>query len=682
MLPAGKSKGKGKGKGKGKPRNSAASDISDTDGSSVVYSELLATYLSTGSTSAEAVVNSNSGVVQIPSLTALVALQNDLKALATKAQARVLRSQKLLRNIESQRTNALAKVQEADHAAAAAAAEAAAAEAAEAEAAEAAAAKELAEQQQLEEDSKKRGPDELETSSKPSGTPVKPTEIKEEESESRAYSPADKKRRLESSPAPAPTPMASAAVTKPSSPSGTTTAIKAADAVDDIEHSEGTRVKNPGSEYVAVQTIPTAALAFMEDTYDDQIPTSGTEDMKKRYGVASYPTKDLADLLPGEIPDEDFSRAKPANQVQFSTFQSYIEPYFRPFVEEDLSFLNEKQDNLTPYLIPPLGLNYQEIWAEEDGSVATFSPAPTTSQSHSTSSTTSILPSGTSEHLTEDHLETEDISCGPLASRILSALLKDESEDTILPNSTTATPAPRATTPSKPDDDTTAAAVAAAAAAEPQVLSSSSAFAEQQGWRVSSVKADYQTLEDRLKREFKFIGILGDDEVNWSAREDDEVCAELRRLQKRLKVISVINAARKKKVEKIVHDHMAYQEYTQILEDLDKQVDQAYLKRTRTIKNKKKRVPSTPNGVGGAAGGGGRTADLGEGIKVLLDKRKRWINKIGPVFPSAEVMKRIPRKSIFEDRDAAAASTTAEKKEPVNFEKVVDGDETVIESQA
>ncbi|KAK9375899.1 histone acetyltransferases subunit 3-domain-containing protein [Lipomyces chichibuensis] len=650
MLPAGKSKGKGKGKGKGKPRNAVASDLSDTEASPLVYDDLLATYLSTRSASPETVSNGNGGGVQIPSLSALVTLQNDLKVLATKAQARVLRSQKLLRNLESQRIKALAMAQEAEKAAAAAAA--------------AAAAKELAEQQKLEEEAKKRRLDELEAASKQSSTPAKPDVIKEEDSESQIHSPKDKRRRLESSPTPTPTAPASA--TKPSSPSITTAAIKTADAADDVDPPVGTRLKNPGSEYVSVQTIPTAALAFMEDTSDDQIPTSGTEDLKRRYGVASYPTKDLADLLPGEIPDEDFSRSKPANQVQFSTFQSYLEPYFRPFVEEDLSFLNEKQDNLTPYLIPALGTNYQEVWAEEDGSMATFSPAPTTSQADSAASATILLPRGTSEHLTEDHLETEDISCGPLASRILSALLKDESEDTILPNSTTATPAPGTTTPNKPEDDATAAA-------EPQVLSSSSAFAEQQGWRVSSVKADYQTLEDRLKREFKFVGILGDDEVDWSAREDDEVCAELRRLQRRLKVISVINAARKKKVEKIVHEHMAYQEYTQILEDLDKQVDQAYMKRTRTIKNKKKRVPgnSTPNGVGGA----GRTADLGEGIKALLDKRKRWIEKIGPVFPSAEVMKRIPRKSIFEEMDGA------EKNEIANSEKV-DGEQAVVEAQA
>ncbi|KAK9327909.1 histone acetyltransferases subunit 3-domain-containing protein [Lipomyces starkeyi] len=654
MLPAGKSKGKGKGKGKGKPRTAVASDLSDTEASPLVYDDLLAKYLSTRSASPESVSNGNSGGVQIPSLSALVTLQHDLKVLATKAQARVLRSQKLLRNLESQRTKALAMAQEAEKAAAAAAA--------------AAAAKELAEQQKLEEEAKKRKLDELEAASKQSSTPAKPDVIKEEDSESRIHSPKDKRRRLESSPTPTPTPTptAPASATKPSSPSVTTTAIKTDDAADDVDPPVSTRLMNPGSEYVSVQTIPTAALAFMEDTSDDQIPTSGTEDLKKRYGVASYPTKDLSDLLPGEIPDEDFSRSKPANQVQFSTFQSYLEPYFRPFVEEDLSFLNEKQDNLTPYLIPALGTNYQEVWAEEDGSMATFSPAPTTSQADSAASATILLPRGTSEHLTEDHLETEDISCGPLASRILSALLKDESEDTILPNSTAATPAPGATTPNKPEDDATAAA-------EPQVLSSSSAFAEQQGWRVSSVKADYQTLEDRLKREFKFVGILGDDEVDWSAREDDEVCAELRRLQKRLKVINVINSARKKKVEKIVHEHMAYQEYTQILEDLDKQVDQAYMKRTRTIKNKKKRVPgnSTPNGVGGA----GRTADLGEGIKALLDKRKRWIEKIGPVFPPAEVMKRIPRKSVFEEMDGT------EKNEVANCEKV-DGEQAVVETQA
>ncbi|KAJ8097378.1 histone acetyltransferases subunit 3-domain-containing protein [Lipomyces tetrasporus] len=652
MLPAGKSKGKGKGKGKGKPRNSAASDHSDADVSPLVYDDLLATYLSARSASPESTSNGNGGGVQIPQLSALVTLQQDLKSLATKAQARVLRSQKLLRDIESQRTKALARAQEADNAAAAAAA----------------AAKERAEQLQLEEEAKKRKLEELEIASKQSTTPAKPPAVKEEDSESRISSPQEKKRRLEER-SPTPTPTASVVGTKPSSPSVVTAAIGASDAADDSEPRAGPFMKNPESEYVSVQTIPTAALAFMEDTYDDQIPASGTEDLKKRYGVASYPTKDLADLLPGEIPDEDFSRAKPANQVQFSTFQSYIEPYFRPFVEEDLSFLNERQDNLTPYLVPPLGPNYQEVWADEDGSAATFSPAPTNSQADSATSARMLLPRGTSEHLTEDQLETEDISCGPLASRILSALLKDESEDTILPNSTTATPGPGTTTPSKPEDDSTAAA-------EPQVLSSSSAFAEQQGWRVSSVKADYQTLEDRLKREFKFVGILGDEEVDWSAREDDEVCAELRRLQKRLKVISVINAARKKKVEKIVHEHMAYQEYTQILEDLDKQVDQAYMKRTRTIKNKKKRLPgnSTPSGAAGG-GGGGRTADLGEGIKALLDKRKRWIEKIGPVFPAAEVMKRIPRKSIFEDVDGV------EKNETTNGDKV-DGVAAVVETQA
>ena len=71
-----------------------------------------------------------------------------------------------------------------------------------------------------------------------------------------------------------------------------------------------TRLKNPKSEYVEPQTLSASAIAelglFSEE--NNGLETQGREYLKKKYGVASYPERDLQDLLPGEIPNIDFSK--------------------------------------------------------------------------------------------------------------------------------------------------------------------------------------------------------------------------------------------------------------------------------------------------------------------------------------------------------------------------------------
>jgi transcriptional adapter 3 len=64
--------------------------------------------------------------------------------------------------------------------------------------------------------------------------------------------------------------------------------------------------------------------------------------LKRRLGVAAYPTTDLSKDLPGIPPTDDFSKAKAQNQVSHETFMKAIEPYFRPFAEDDLTFLREQ----------------------------------------------------------------------------------------------------------------------------------------------------------------------------------------------------------------------------------------------------------------------------------------------------------------------------------------------------
>jgi transcriptional adapter 3 len=74
-----------------------------------------------------------------------------------------------------------------------------------------------------------------------------------------------------------------------------------------------------------------------------EITPDMSEDEKKRiYCVAGYPDSDLHDMTPGTPPDQDFSNAKPSNQVNASTFANYVEPFIRPLTEEDRGFLTER----------------------------------------------------------------------------------------------------------------------------------------------------------------------------------------------------------------------------------------------------------------------------------------------------------------------------------------------------
>uniref|UniRef100_A0A060T8L4 ARAD1D08052p n=1 Tax=Blastobotrys adeninivorans TaxID=409370 RepID=A0A060T8L4_BLAAD len=430
--------------------------------------------------------------------------------------------------------------------------------------------------------------------------------------------------------------------------------------------------KNPKSEFVESQELPISALGLFEDTVDG-LPQTGEEYLKKKYGVASYPTTDLKDLLPGEIPDQDFTRSKPSNQVQFTTFASAIEPFFRSYTEEDLSFLNQKAVGgdsaynrpgvLSPHVIPPLGPSYVQTWAEEDGP----NPGYSLSGAHLNQGIDAkyVAPLGSEDSVTDSTLEEQSVSCGPLASRLLSAIL------------TEAEPGDSIDIKTEDGDDSTARN-GAVSLVDPT-------------WKVAAAKADYASLEERLQREFKYVGILDaamlrtedkkkqsfkvanpstakkrpgselDDEVeiDWiNSREDDEISYELRMLQKKLRTLTRINQACKRQLIPLVEEQMAYQEYGQILEDLDRQVDQAYVKRVRNPKNKKKKTAtSSTTGVGTPGGtGAGTPAPNGSvpdqqksNIRSLLDKRQRWIQRIGPVFRPPEIMKRVPSETVWKD---------------------------------
>lgn len=419
-----------------------------------------------------------------------------------------------------------------------------------------------------------------------------------------------------------------------------------------------TRLKNPKSEFVPSQTLSASAIAelglFSED--NNGLETQGKEYLKKKYGVASYPENDLKDLLPGEIPDIDFSKTKaPSNQVQFTTYQSYIESFFRPFSNEDITFANEKfvmppeLDNLSydplvsPYLIPKLGVFYADVWAEEDAALRSKLSSPGVQKPP----LESYKPKGNADNLVDEKMLTEDISCGPLSSRLLSAILSVHEANRTGQED-------RGNFNGESDQIKKEGSIM-----DDNIFSDDVATQLDFGdtYKVASEVNDFYSMEERLKRELKYIGIFMNfpsrdedkpkrsgniiDTDDWiMEKEDDEVCTEIRALQEELKGVVVRNRQRKKYLIPILEEQLAYQEYCTILEDLDKQVDQAYVKRLKA-KSKKKKTQEVTNTAQQQA--------ANSGLRALLDKRKRWIDNIGKLFKPAEIMKRIPSESIFKN---------------------------------
>ena len=165
-------------------------------------------------------------------------------------------------------------------------------------------------------------------------------------------------------------------------------------------------------------------------------------------------------------------------------------------------------------------------------------------------------------------------------------------------------------------------------------------------------------MDERLKQELRFIGFIGQDaEPEYEGHYDDEVAERLRMLQAELKEVSIINGAKKARIEMLAKDQMAHQEYSTILDDLNNQVHGQWLKSSRGA-NKKKNPPKTK---AGGAGGGSHPITVGNSrasvarstisdqTRQLMTRREKWANQIGPIFDEEITKVRTEGESIFTD---------------------------------
>lgn len=151
-----------------------------------------------------------------------------------------------------------------------------------------------------------------------------------------------------------------------------------------------------------------------------------TPDMTKEEGleiasVASMPWPVGRDTLlryaPVEPPHDDFSGGKPSSQVQASTWQTWVEPYLRPLIEEDMALLRDRGNRTAPFHIPPRNpKHYLQQWAEEDGEMDIDDIDPRNNAMSTVESRGDIL------DLDENGGETDKVSLAPVQSRFFQLL--------------------------------------------------------------------------------------------------------------------------------------------------------------------------------------------------------------------------------------------------------------------
>jgi transcriptional adapter 3 len=320
------------------------------------------------------------------------------------------------------------------------------------------------------------------------------------------------------------------------------------------------------------------------------------------------------------------ARDRKQDQVAHHTFQQWSDGWFRTLTEEDLAWVSSKSDELDAFQFPSLGRHYSEVWEEEEAngaliptvylpsgaapllptsmsalpSASVFAPngsvnRPATSVgaasmngrivSQPTSlSTISETPKFDPRNLKDDHLyggSSEDVRSGPFTERLLAALLPTP------PSS--ASSVIDAAAPNSSNGDGHNANQRMQVLTNGHHMSSTSSTSRPQ---------DMAEYEERLRRELKAIDVLGDEDIDWSDRADDEISSTLRTVQRLLRKQIRVNELRKTRLFEIAMDRMAYQEYLGCLNSVEREIEAGWMKRQTQIKKsmqaqKKKKGTST-----------------------------------------------------------------------------------------
>ncbi|TKY85451.1 hypothetical protein EX895_005613 [Sporisorium graminicola] len=319
-------------------------------------------------------------------------------------------------------------------------------------------------------------------------------------------------------------------------------------------------------------------------------------------------------------------------QTPINTFYNYADAFFKTLTEDDLAWLSSKSDDHEPFQMPPLGRHYKEVWDEEEALIASGSvdvygnPISAVSRSPSISlgaggglpldanvfaargtaaarngiADTNGLPSARAEldipppthfrvgQMSNQHLGLEspavvDARSGPLAERLVASLLPSHNEHDLDETNTSAAARGHGTSALPPS---MLASLNGHAGVDDEEGDEDDAEGEPDLDLDRVVQdQDMATFEERIAKELKALEVLGaDEDLDWSTRADDEISTTLRMVQRELARQQKVNGIRKDRLFGIAKDRMAYQDYLNCLNSVEKEIELGWTKRLRQIK--------------------------------------------------------------------------------------------------
>ncbi|KAJ8325756.1 Transcriptional regulator [Batrachochytrium dendrobatidis] len=329
--------------------------------------------------------------------------------------------------------------------------------------------------------------------------------------------------------------------------------------------------------------------------------------------------------------DGDFSTSKaPPNQVPIAQFWAFFEQYYRNMTEDDLRALSQKGDDVTPFLIPPLGIHFTEQWHAEDQRIfAMFEEGATNP---------SLM--ANREYIEIDEVIFEgDMMLGTLSERLMSALVQEgvvpdikfTDDDDDMGGTGTG---------NKVGNGPTKTFLSGAASALGLTGTTASASAAAAKHRA---RADLAVFEDRLRLELGFLGLIdAPDSEGAENVQDDEIFSELRTKQEELREQMAMNSRRKKRVHDIAEKWMGWQEYNGLLDEINKNLEQGFAKRLKSGKSRKGKKQIKDH------------RPVSESLLSALESRKKLIHGVGDVFfPVDKFLP--PTESIFNQLSPADA---------------------------
>ncbi|GAC97546.1 transcriptional regulator Ngg1 [Pseudozyma hubeiensis SY62] len=405
-------------------------------------------------------------------------------------------------------------------------------------------------------------------------------------------------------------------------------------------------------------------------------------------------------------------------QTPINTFYNYADAFFKTLTEDDLAWLSSKSDDHEPFQMPPLGRHYKEVWEEEEAlmangsldvfgnSLGVISRSPSISMGAGGGlpldvSALAVARNGTTDdsnkhaaraeleipppppfrvkQMSNQHLGLEsplvvDARSGPLAERLVASLLPSHTEDAA--------------------DNTTASSAGhqAGSAIPPALLANlnghSSRPDDEDGddedadgeadldFEGVVQDQDMATFEERIAKELKALEVLGADEnLDWSTRADDEISTTLRMVQRELARQQKVNEMRKDRLFGIAKDRMAYQDYLNCLNSVEKEIEIGWTKRLRQIRaslSKRKKGGHSyhddsnlsqglaANGVSSASGTpqpgaapyhGPVRPQLSENMVGAMDRREKLQYAFKELFDEARHAWQTPTESVYADLD-------------------------------